>query len=180
MLYCTCQQHLPFQFLRGRMTRALRIGLFPLLAAVCLLGFAQSARAQEAPPPAYLAVVDGAATLERDGEIQPAVRDMPFVPGDRLRTTNGRVEIVFPDGTAIEVAENSEVEALSPTRVRLIAGTFDHLPRPAAAGGDSARYLPPDLQPYGRTFDEKRTGGYSQPYGHVWFPTVAPAWRASL
>lgn len=159
------------------MPRFLTIGVVPLLLSACFLGIAATARGQEASPPAYLAVVDGVATLERDGETEPAVRDMPFVQGDRLRTANGRVEIAFPDGTAIEVAENSEVEALSPTRVRLIAGTFDHVPRPAPSSGDSARYLPPDLQSYGRTLDENGSWGYSEPYGYVWYPTVAPDWR---
>ena len=42
---------------------------------------------------------------------------MPFVPGDRLRTGAGRVEIFFADGSGIEVGEDSEVESISPTRV---------------------------------------------------------------
>ena len=45
---------------------------------VCLVG-TRVGRAQEAPPPAYLSVVNGAATLERDGEIEPAVVNMPIV-----------------------------------------------------------------------------------------------------
>src|SRR5262245_2575907 len=85
------------------------------------------AQTQALPTPAYLAVVEGNATIERDGESFPAVQNMPFVQGDRLRTADGRVQIAFPDGTAIEVAERSEVECLSPTRVRLIAGTMDHV-----------------------------------------------------
>ena len=70
--------------------------------AFCCLGPSRVVLAQEAPPPAYLAVVEGVATIEHNnGESEPAVRDMPFVEGDRLRTENGRVEIQFPDGTAI-------------------------------------------------------------------------------
>ena len=103
----------------------------PALVIAFCLALSSAARAQEPPPPAYLAVVEGVATLERNGESEPAMRDMPFVEGDRLRTENGRVEIQFPDGTAIEVAENSLVEAVTPTRVRLLAGTMEHLRRPA-------------------------------------------------
>src|SRR6266852_9968201 len=104
-----------------------------ILGSVLCLPVCGIARAQEtAAPPAYLAVVEGTATLERDGEAQPAVRDMPFVTGDRLRTAAGRVEIDFPDGTTIEVAAYSEVEAVTPTRVRVLAGTIDHLQRPPA------------------------------------------------
>src|SRR5947207_15163409 len=110
------------------------------------------ARGQEALPPAYLAVVEGTATLERDGEAQPAVVNMPFVPGDRLRTAAGRVEIDFPDGTTIEVAAYSEVEAVSPTRVRVLAGTIDHLQRSPAEAA-SAAYLPQNLQKYGSALD---------------------------
>jgi hypothetical protein len=117
--------------------------------------------------------------LERNGESEPAVRDMPFVPGDRLRTENGRVEIQFPDGTAIEIGEYSLVEAVTPSRVRLLAGTMDHIPGRAAEAGTatSAAYLPQDLQTYGDTFDRYGSWQYSAPHGYVWYPTVAPGWR---
>ena len=136
------------------------------------------ARAQDAPP-AYLALVEGVATLERNGESEPAVRDMPFVQGDRLRTESGRVEIQFPDGTAIEVGEYSLVEAVTPSRVRLLAGTMDHIQgRTAeAATAMSAAYLPQDLQTYGNTFDRYGSWQYAAPHGYVWYPTVAPGWR---
>src|SRR6266850_2946680 len=116
-----------------------------LLRHVCLvtmiaLAGAVAVCAQETAPPAYLASVEGEATLERDGVAEPAIRNMPFVPGDRLRTGAGRVEIVFPDGSGIEVGEHSEVEAVSATRVRLLAGTMDHIQRPATAS-QSASYL---------------------------------------
>jgi hypothetical protein len=143
--------------------------------AVCL-AFAAVARAQDAPPPAYLAVVEGNATLERDAELLTATQNMPFVPGDRLRTTNGRVQIVFPDGTGIEVAENSEVECLTPTRVRLIAGTMDHLQREIPQT-PTASYLPQDLTMYASTLDQSGSWQYDSPYGYVWYPTVAPDWR---
>src|SRR5438270_556870 len=48
--------------------------------------------------PAYIAVIDGAATLERDGRIESAPLNMPLVSGDRLRTTDGRVEVRYADG----------------------------------------------------------------------------------
>ncbi len=136
-----------------------------------------AARAQEAAaPPAYLAMVEGTATLERDGDVQPAVRNMPFVPGDRLRTEAGRVEIDFPDGTTIEVDSYSEVEAVSPTRVRVLAGSIDHVTRRAETPA-SAAYLPQDLQRYGSTLDQNGSWQIAAPYGYVWYPTVAPSWR---
>jgi hypothetical protein len=146
-----------------------------LVAAIACAG-ALHAQAQDAQPPAYLALVTGDATLERGGESEPATANMPFVAGDRLRTGAGRVEIAFPDGTAIEVGEYSEVEAISSTRVRLIAGTMDHIQR-AAAPSRSATYLPQDLQTYGSTFDQYGSWQYDQPYGYVWYPQVGPDWR---
>jgi hypothetical protein len=148
-----------------------------VLGSFLCLTVCGAARAQDAgAPPAYLAVVEGAATIERDGDVQPAVRDMPFVTGDRLRTEAGRVEIDFPDGTAIEVGAYSEVEALSPTRVRLLAGTMDHLQR-RPVRTDSAAYLPQDLQRYGQTFDQYGSWNYDTSYGYVWYPRTAPDWR---
>src|SRR5262245_28796041 len=169
----------------GRRMRAhlllgnLQIMASRILLGVCLCGaIASTALAQEptAPPPAYLAVVEGNATLLREGEAVAAEPNMPFVQGDRLRTADGRVQIVFPDGTAIEVAENSEVECISPSRVRLLAGTMDHVQR-AIGGGESAAHLPPELNVYGNTFDQNGAWQYDPPYGYVWYPTVAADWR---
>ena len=71
---------------------------------------------------AYLAVVDGAATFERDGQSQPAEINVPLLPGDRLRTTTGRLEIAFPDGAVLDVDEYSIVDLQSLTRLRLMQG----------------------------------------------------------
>ena len=148
-----------------------------LFLSVCVWGVASSvAQAQQPPPPAFLAVVEGNATLERDGETIPAEQNMPFVQGDRLRTADGRVQIVFQDGTAIEVAEYSEVECMSPTRVRLLAGTMDHVQR-AVTASQSATYLPQELDVYGPTLDQNGAWQYDAPYGYVWYPTVAADWR---
>src|SRR4051812_36631502 len=119
VLYCSCQQSC-LSHERAVMPRMSRFGFLCFLTALCTLATVAPSRAQEASPPAYLAVVEGNATLERGGEAEPAVRDMPFVPGDRLQTANGRVQIEFPDGSAIEIAEDSIVECVTPTRVRLI------------------------------------------------------------
>jgi hypothetical protein len=146
-----------------------------LVTAIACAG-ALRIHAQEPQPPAYLMAVTGEATLERAGESEPAAANMPFVAGDRLRTGAGRVEIAFPDGTAIEIGEYSEVEAISPTRVRLIAGTMDHTER-AVAPSRSATYLPQDLQTYGSTFDQYGSWQYDQPNGYVWYPQVGPDWR---
>jgi hypothetical protein len=157
---------------RITMRRAL---LFSLLLSCASAGTAAAQYAQT-PAPAYIVAIDGNATLERDGETVPATLNMPFVQGDHVRTTNGRVQIAFPDGTAIEVAEFSEVECISPSRVRLIAGTMDHVQRPLAES-QSATYLPQELDVYGSTLDQNGAWQYEAPYGYVWYPTVAADWR---
>jgi hypothetical protein len=98
-----------------------------------------------------------------------------------VRTEAGRVEIRFPDGTGIEVAEFSAVELLTETRVRLLAGSIDRL-EPLQASGNalgamSAPYLPQDLKMYGSTFDQYGTWRYAPDYGYVWYPMVAADWR---
>jgi len=104
--------HPRFRFLKYAVT----------LVAVCVgpspVVFAQDA----AQAPAHLAIVDGRATLEREGEIEDAAGGVPFVTGDRLRTEAGRVEIIFPDGSSLDVDEFTAIDLLSPTLVRMTAG----------------------------------------------------------
>src|SRR5436309_2008173 len=88
---------------------------------------APSVRAQEpAPPPAHISSVEGAVTIDHDGISEPAVLNMPVLEGDRIRTTNGRVEVMLPDGSVIEIDLDSEVELLTSTRVRVLTGSVEH------------------------------------------------------
>ena len=64
-----------------------------LLLLTCVNGSAQDSN-QTTRSPAHLSYVDGAATLEREGQTETAVSGMPFVPGDRLLTTRGRIEVL--------------------------------------------------------------------------------------
>ena len=72
--------------------------------------------------PAHVAYLDGAVTLERDGQTETASVNTPIVAGDRLTTTAGRIEFLFPDGTVLDMDEYSIVEFLSPTLLRLLEG----------------------------------------------------------
>jgi hypothetical protein len=47
----------------------------------------------------------------------------------------------------------------------------------ARRGTLSAQYLPGDLVTYASTFDQYGSWTYQAPYGYVWYPTVAAAWR---
>lgn len=101
--------------------RCLRIALG--LAAA--LSVAAPARAQDPRadlPPAHLSLVEGSATLDREDTSDPAGPGMPIVPGDRLRTAQGRAEILFPDGSALDVDEYSTIEMLGPTLITLTEG----------------------------------------------------------
>src|SRR5437660_3632585 len=92
-----------------------------VLICLTIILFAGSAYAQDGAP-AHIAIVDGAATVDRDGESHPATTNAPFVPGDRLRTSAGRVEILFADGSAVDVDENSSLELQGPALLRVVAG----------------------------------------------------------
>src|SRR5688572_19473180 len=99
----------------------------PCVLSIALLFFpaldsSAQESAQNTTAPAHLAFVDGSATLEREGQSEPADAGMPLVAGDRLRTTRGRVEVLFPDGTALEVDEYASIELQAPTLLRLTAG----------------------------------------------------------
>jgi hypothetical protein len=101
--------------------RFLRTGV---LALTILWTFAPATHAQDvfdAPPP-HLSVVDGVATLDREAVTEPAAPGAPLVPGDRLRTARGRAEVLFPDGSALDVDEFSSIELQGPTLIRVTSG----------------------------------------------------------
>lgn len=79
-------------------------------------------RAQDSAPPAHIAFAEGSASLDREGQAQPATAGVPFLAGDRLRTTGGRIEVLFPDGSALEIDEYSSVDLLSATLLRVTGG----------------------------------------------------------
>ena len=92
-------------------------------------GRAQEAAAVASPQevakddvPAHIAVVDGAVTLERDGQARAADINTVLLEGDRLRTDRGRAEILFGDGSALDLDEFTGVDLLSASLVRLRGG----------------------------------------------------------
>jgi hypothetical protein len=73
-------------------------------------------------PPAHVSFVDGSAVLERDGQPDTAPVNMPLLAGDRLRTENGRVEILFADGSTLHLDSNTTLDFQSDELVRLLDG----------------------------------------------------------
>ena len=94
----------------------------PLLLSSVLA--AVSVRAQDVAneSPAHISVVDGAALLERDGRSNSAPASMPLLAGDRVRTQNGRVEILFNEGSTLHLDTNSVVDFQSDEVIRLLDG----------------------------------------------------------
>jgi hypothetical protein len=90
------------------------------------LGTEQTTQAQEAAgesrPPSYVASLEGTAHVDREGRSDPAERGLPLVPGDRLRTDAGRVEIAFPNNTQVYVDRYTELELVDTLAFRLARG----------------------------------------------------------
>jgi hypothetical protein len=115
-----------------------RFVLLPSLAAVLslLLAGATPARAQDADTsaPAHVAIVEGGATLERDGRPETSPLNMPLLSGDRLRTTDGRVEVLFGDGSTLDIDAGTTIDFQSDDLLRLIAGRLRiSIPGPSRA-----------------------------------------------
>ena len=104
--------------------RVLRLSVPILALGLSLFGGASAdadvITADEAPP--HITFTDGQVWLDREGESHPAAIGLPFLPGDRLRSTVGRTEILFPDGTALHLDDGSSIELLSPSLLRLTSG----------------------------------------------------------
>jgi hypothetical protein len=93
-----------------------------LYAAVFLFATSLSAQDASTDPPAHISFVDGAAVLERDGQPDAAPMNMPLLAGDRVRTEDGRVEILFTDGSTLHLDANTLVDFQSDELVRLLGG----------------------------------------------------------
>lgn len=75
-------------------------------------------------PSAHVAFVEGAASLERDGQVEALGTGVPLVDGDRLRTTDGRLEIRFENGSTLYMDQSSTLDILSTDSLRLPAGSI--------------------------------------------------------
>lgn len=96
-----------------------RLGLAVLLSGLPALAIAQDT---SAPPPASLAYYEGTVQLDREGSTETVSGPTLLVDGDRLRTRDGRVEVVFGDGSLLHADRDTAVEWLGPSHVRLTEG----------------------------------------------------------
>jgi hypothetical protein len=92
------------------------LGMFGRLPTVSAQGIA----AQTAP--AHIDLVDGTAFLDRYGDRLPADPGMPVLAGDRITTARGRLSLLLPDGTRVDVDEFADLIVQAPALLRLDAG----------------------------------------------------------
>jgi hypothetical protein len=90
--------------------------------ALAMPGFAQTPAEPDATAPAHIAYLDGTATLARDGRAEDATLNLPIVAGDQLRTRDGRAEVVFGDGSVLDVDHFTTLDFLSDDLLRLVEG----------------------------------------------------------
>ncbi len=95
-----------------------------LVVVVCPRSlFAQTAKPElESVAPAHVAYVEGAVTLERDGRPENAPLNMPLLSGDRLKTIDGRAEVLFADASALHIDARTTIDIQSDELLRLIDG----------------------------------------------------------
>jgi hypothetical protein len=108
---------------------------FVLTVAVCLpaRAFGQTPQPEpEIAAPAHVSFVEGTAVLEREGRVENAPLNMPLLSGDRLKTSDGRVEVLFADGGALHLDGRTTVDFQSDDLARLIEGRLRlNIPGPA-------------------------------------------------
>ncbi len=101
-----------------------------LLAFLSIAAFGSLAipvYAQEGPEPqydapAYVAYVEGSATLEREGRTETSALNVPLLSGDRLRTGDGRIEVLFEDSSALHLDQRTTIDVQSDDLLRLTEG----------------------------------------------------------
>jgi hypothetical protein len=105
-------------------TRSTRvIALLVALAPVAAPVFAQSDDSEGFDnAPAHIRVIDGSASLEREGRLDREPQNVPLMAGDRLRTEQGRIEVLFGDGSVLSIDHYTVVDLQSDSLMRLLEG----------------------------------------------------------
>lgn len=101
--------------------------LLACFAAAAVLLAAGPATAQDTvssagSTPAHVSVISGQAVIVREGQSEPAAASMPLLEGDTLRTDDGRLEVLLPDGSLIHLDAYTTVDLLSGALLRLSSG----------------------------------------------------------
>jgi len=72
--------------------------------------------------PAHVAAIDGTLLIEREGATERAEENALLLAGDRLRTDRARAEVLFGDGSALAIDQESDLDLLSESLIRMSAG----------------------------------------------------------
>ena len=97
---------------------------FALAVFLCPAGvLAQTSTSNsDTTAPAHVSYVEGTVTLEREGRPENSPLNMPLLSGDRLKALDGRVEILFADGSALHLDSRTTLDIQSDELARLIDG----------------------------------------------------------
>src|SRR5678810_1121423 len=93
-----------------------------------------SVSAAQVAVPAHISVVEGTVAVDRESGTETGLADLPLVEGDRVRTEQGRAEILLGDGSALHMDAQTTVDINGSSIVRLRAGRLVVFGEPSAAG----------------------------------------------
>lgn len=88
--------------------------------------------------PAYVSAISGEARLERDGDVTGDFEQVPLQIGDQVRTTRGRVEVLYDDGSVVALDEYSAVSVDGESTWRLHTGRMKVVSRTGTFVVDAA------------------------------------------
>ena len=115
--------------------------VFCCLAVSASTGFAQTEPvASSGPPPAHTSFIEGQVFIDREGRSEPAIANLPLLDGDRLRTEEGRLEVILPDGSLLHLDRYTTVDVLAADLLRVPRGRVYVVVRGARDPGLAARY----------------------------------------
>lgn len=131
----------------NRSPAAMRLLLVVCAWALAMPGSAQTTASEStpisvvdedaySPEPAHVAYLDGAVDVTRDGRAEPASINIPLVAGDQIRTREGRAEVLFGDGSVLDVDRFTTLDFLSDELVRMTDGRI----RVTIGGRDRVAY----------------------------------------
>jgi hypothetical protein len=105
-------------------TRSTRVfALLLALAPAAMPAFAQTGDTEGFDnAPAHIRAIDGSASLEREGRLDRSPQNVPLMAGDRLRTEQGRIEVLFGDGSVLSIDHFTVLDLQSDSLMRLLEG----------------------------------------------------------
>ena len=121
--------------------RRARLWVSCLLVLWSAHGFAQSDAVEPpGPPPAHLSLIEGRVFVDREGRSDSAVANLPLLDGDRVRTEDGRAEVILPDGSLLHLDRDTTVDLLATDLLRLLSGRVYVIARGARDPQRAVRY----------------------------------------